>query len=114
MDRSFPDRYARLLRLRPALESALEVVPRVPQFSGALFALTNRAEQLVTPPPLQPDTGPVAVSTARQYLSTSTFPGAVLDLIKLAVTRGAKAGERMDAAQVIATLAQLTGLPVSI
>ena len=38
-----------------------------------------------------------AVSTARQYLSTSSFPGAVLDLIKLTVARGAKAGERIDA-----------------
>ncbi len=108
---------ARLLRLRPALKSALEVVRLEPQtleetqvLADALVRRLSNELDIV----IEAGCVEVAVSTARQYLSTSTFPGAVLDLIKLAVTRGAKAGERIDAAQVIATLAQLTGLPVSI
>ena len=108
---------ARLLRQRPALKSALEVVRLEPQsLEETQILAKSLVERLANglDVPIEPDCVDVAVSTARQYLSTSSFPGAVLDLIKLAVTRGAKAGERIDAQQVIATLAQLTGLPVSI
>ncbi len=56
-----------------------------------------------------------ALGAARQYLSAGTFPGPVLDLIKLTVGRAAKDGsERVDSHGVILTLAQLTGLPASI
>jgi ATP-dependent Clp protease ATP-binding subunit ClpC len=112
-----PTGSARLLRQRPALKSALEVVRLEPQTleetQDLAKALVERlANQLDVP--IEPACVDVAIGAARQYLSTSSFPGGVLDLIKLAVTRGAKAGERIDAQQVIATLAQLTGLPVSI
>jgi ATP-dependent Clp protease ATP-binding subunit ClpC len=108
---------ARLLRLRPALKSALEVVRLESQSLEETQVLATALVQRLANQydvPIEPECVEVAVGSARQYLSTSSFPGAVLDLIKLAVTRGAKAGERIDAPQVIATLAQLTGLPVSI
>jgi ATP-dependent Clp protease ATP-binding subunit ClpC len=58
---------------------------------------------------------PVALSSARQYLSAATFPGSVLDLIKLTANRVLKAGTAaVQSHDVIVTLAQLTGLPVSI
>ena len=108
---------ARLLRQRPALKSALEAVRLEAQSLDETRILAEAlVERLASQyeVPIQPGCVEGAVGAARQYLSTSSFPGAVLDLIKLAVTRGAKAGERIDAQQVIATLAQLTGLPVSI
>jgi ATPase family associated with various cellular activities (AAA) len=112
-----PTGTARLLRLRPALKSALEVVRLESQSLEETQVLATTLVQRLANQydvPIEPECVEVAVGSARQYLSTSSFPGAVLDLIKLAVTRGAKAGERIDAPQVFATLAQLTGLPVSI
>ena len=112
-----PTGTARLLRLRPALKSALEVVRLDAQTLEETQVLAEALVQRLSSEldvTIEPGCVEAAVSTARQYLSTSSFPGAVLDLIKLTVARGAKAGERIDAHQVIATLAQLTGLPVSI
>ena len=58
---------------------------------------------------------PVALSSARQYLSAANFPGSVLDLIKLTANRVLKSGSAAILSHdVIVTLAQLTGLPVSI
>ena len=57
----------------------------------------------------------MALSSARQYLSAGDFPGAVLDLIKLTVGRARQGRQRkVDPHEVILTLSQLTGLPVSI
>src|SRR5262249_54855285 len=57
----------------------------------------------------------VALYSARQYLSAANFPGPVLDLIKATAARALKRGERAVAAhEVVVTLAQLTGLPISI
>ena len=41
---------------------------------------------------IDPDCVPVALSSARQYLSAANFPGSVLDLIKLTVNRVLKGG----------------------
>src|SRR5581483_132759 len=58
---------------------------------------------------------PVALSSARQYLSAANLPGSMLDLIKLTVNRALK-GESTTVGphDVVVTLSQLTGLPVSI
>ena len=57
----------------------------------------------------------MAISSARQYLSASNFPGSVIDLIKLTANRVLKGGGgEVGAHEVIVTLSQLTGLPVSI
>ncbi len=113
-----PASTARLLRLRPALRGAIEVIRLDPQSQDETQEL---AHALVEPwseaAGLPIDAGCVeaALSAARQYLSAGSFPGTVLDLIKLTVGRAAKDGsERVDPHGVILTLSQLTGLPASI
>lgn len=108
----------RLLRLRPALRSALEVARLEPlsqeetrELAQALIQPLSAAAEL----DVDPACVDTAVDAARQYLSAGTFPGPVLDLIKLTVGRAAKDGsKRVDSHAVILTLSQLTGLPASI
>src|SRR5262249_28961155 len=56
-----------------------------------------------------------ALSFGRQYFSAASFPGPVLDLLKLTVGHAAKAGsQRIDPSAVIETVAPHTGRPASI
>jgi ATP-dependent Clp protease ATP-binding subunit ClpC len=109
---------ARLLRLRPALRSVLDVIrlePLEPDETLKLaediigrLAATARIK-------IAPGFADVALNSARQYLSASNLPGAGLDLIKLTVGRAAKSGKSaVEPHDVVVTLAQLTGLPESI
>lgn len=113
-----PTSTARLLQLRPSLRGLFEAVRLEPQTPEETMALAEAwVERLEgeTRLELGADCVPVALSSARQYLSASSFPGSVLDLIKLTVNRALKgAGGTVDAHEVIVTLSQLTGLPVSI
>ena len=113
-----PASTARLLRLRPALRSVLEVARLEPlsqeetqELARALLKPLSDASGLE----IDPACVETALGAARQYLSAGTFPGPVLDLIKLTVGRAAKDGsDRVDPHGVILTLSQLTGLPASI
>jgi ATP-dependent Clp protease ATP-binding subunit ClpC len=108
----------RVLRLRPTLRTALEVLrmePLSPEETSdvAHAMLQPLAERFSLT--IDPECVDTALSTARQYLSAHNLPGSVLDLLKLTVCRAAK--ERtgtVDADGVIHTLAQLTGLPTSL
>ena len=109
---------ARLLRLRPALRSVLEVARLEPlsqeethELARALLKPLSAAAGLE----IDPACVETALGAARQYLSAGAFPGPVLDVIKLTVGRAAKDGsERVDSHGVILTLSQLSGLPASI
>jgi ATP-dependent Clp protease ATP-binding subunit ClpC len=58
---------------------------------------------------------PTAIDGARQYLSAGSLPGTALDLIRLTVSRAITAEKiEIGSDQVIETLSQLTGIPVSI
>ena len=113
-----PASTARLLRLRPALRSALEVArldslsqAETRELGLALLPAWSQAAEL----PIDAACVDTALDSARQYLSAASLPGPVLDLIKLTVARAAKDGsERVDPHGVILTLSQLTGLPSSI
>jgi ATP-dependent Clp protease ATP-binding subunit ClpC len=63
---------------------------------------------------IDPDCAAVALASARQYLSASSFPGSALLLIRLTASRADKSGAKITPADVLKTLSQLTGLPVSI
>lgn len=113
-----PTSTARLLQLRPTLRGLLEAVriePQSPQETSELAqSWVNRLceEGDLT---CDPDCVPVALSSARQYLSAANFPGSVLDLIKLTVNRALKASAaELGSHEIVVTLSQLTGLPVSI
>ena len=109
---------ARLVQSRPLLRGLMEVVRLEPQSQEETSDLADAfVARLAEEAGLEIDGGcvPVAISSARQYLSASSFPGSVMDLIKLTASRVLKSNEgRIAAQEVIVTLAQLTGLPVSI
>ena len=113
-----PTSTARLLQLRPTLRSLFEAVRLEPQSQEETTALALAwVGRLADEGELEidPDCVPVALSSARQYLSAANFPGSVLDLIKLTANRVLKSGTAaIQSHDVIVTLAQLTGLPVSI
>ncbi len=109
---------ARLLRMRPVLRGAFEVARIEPMdvtetaelaqsFAGA-YAKATRTR-------IEPVAIETALASARQYLTASALPGAALDLLKLSAVRATKeGGHKVGAADIIETLAQLTGLPESI
>lgn len=109
---------ARLLQMRASLRGVFEVIRLEPQSQEETSVLAQAfVDRLSDDLELAIDSNcvPVAVSSARQYLSASNLPGSVLDLIKLTVTRAAKGGASEVAAhEVIITLSQLSGLPMSI
>ena len=113
-----PTSTARLLQLRPTLRGLLEAVRIEPQSQQETSELAQAwVKRLCEEADLQldPDCVPVALSSARQYLSAANFPGSVLDLIKLTVNRALKASaEELGSHEIVVTLSQLTGLPVSI
>jgi ATP-dependent Clp protease ATP-binding subunit ClpC len=108
----------RLLRLRPVLRGAFELVRMEPQDQEDTLELAHalvRRMGEATGIAVDPRCVEAAVSSARQYLSAAGFPGPVLDLLKLTLSRMAKAGgRRISPNSVIETLAQHTGLPASI
>ncbi len=113
-----PASTSRLLRLRPVLRGILDVIRLEPMDQDETEALArdvvgtfSKTLQLK----IDPGCVDTALSSARQYLSASSFPGAGLDLLKLTVGRAAKGGNgRIEPHDVILTLSQLTGLPSSI
>ena len=109
---------ARLLRARPMLRGVLELARMEPMSQeetaelaqGLAERWSNTADITVDPACVE-----VALSSARQYMSAGNFPGVVLDLLKLTVGRAIKSElDEVGPRQVVVTLAQLTGLPVSI
>lgn len=113
-----PSALARLLQSRASLRNTFEIVRLEPQTAEETETLASGVVEVLAPGlglDIDPACAAVAIGSARQYLSASHFPGAALDLLKLTVTRVAKSGARkVDAHEVIHTLSQLSGLPVSI
>ena len=60
------------------------------------------------------DCAEVALDTARQYLGTSGLPGSVLFMLKLTALRAKDTDGAIGPLQIVQTLSQLSGLPVSI
>jgi ATP-dependent Clp protease ATP-binding subunit ClpC len=112
-----PAALEKLLQQRPRLRFAFERVTLESASPAETLALAARlVEQEFVPagvtvaPTVQAD----ALELARQHLSASTTPGNVIDLLRqaalrvLAAVRGGRAMTRDD---LLATLAQFTGLP---
>jgi ATP-dependent Clp protease ATP-binding subunit ClpC len=109
---------ARLLRARPMLRGVLELARMEPMTQEETAELAETLVQKWSETAdiaIDPACVEVALSSARQYMSAGNFPGVALDLLKLTVGRAVKGDlDRVDPRQVVVTLAQLTGLPVSI
>ena len=113
-----PASMARLLQLRPALRRIFEIVrlDEMPEeetlaLAGALAAqLTKRSGRLF-------DAGfsQTAVDVAQHYLSAASLPGSALALMKMTAQRSEKRkGQPFTGQDVLATLSQVTGLPLSL
>jgi ATP-dependent Clp protease ATP-binding subunit ClpC len=106
---------ARLLQIRPALRGIFDVVEIEPRSEEATLTLAREVAQRLseeTEFTIAPECADVAVASARQYLSAASLPGSAIQLLKLAAVRSER--ETIEPHDVLRTLSQLTGLPVSI
>lgn len=115
---ALPANTSRLLRSRPALRGILDVMRLEPLEQDETLKIANELVAILSDTQhmeIDPACIDVSVSSARQYLSASSFPGSVLDLLKLTVDRVAKERDaRVETHDVTLTLSQLTGLPETI
>ena len=112
-----PTSVARLLQVRPALRGLFEVVRLESMAEEETLSLAERVIRQMsdaTGVTIYDDCAATAVSAARQYLSAGGFPGAALQLIRLTVNSAGDSNAEILPHDVLATLAQLTGLPLSI
>lgn len=111
-----PAGMSRLLRLSPGLRSTFEVVRLEPMHIEDTTTLAHQlGAKIAGDMTIDAASIEAAITSARQYLSTSSMPGAALDLIKQTAGRLAKSKTRhISPHDVIVTLAQQTGLPTSI
>lgn len=113
-----PTSAARLYQSRPTLRSLTEVIAleAMDEEETAELAIKVSSQLArVHHVTIEDDCVPMALASARQYMSSSSLPGAVLSLLKLSVLRGEKGkATRITADRVLETLSQMTGLPVSI
>ena len=110
-----PTAAARLLQMRPALRNILEVIRLEPQSEANTSTLARAVVGRLSDElqmKIDPDCAAVALGSARQYLSAASFPGSALLLLRLTASRADK--RDITPADVLKTLSQLTGLPVSI
>jgi ATP-dependent Clp protease ATP-binding subunit ClpA len=109
-----PKSLARLLPFRPALRGLMEVVRLEPQDQERTAALAQGLIARLGPKlrlTVEPGAIDAALSSARQYMSSGHLPGSAIDLIRSRSNRASKSGgSKLAAGDVLATLAQLTGL----
>ena len=111
-----PTSAARLIQLRPALRGLFEMVrlePHSEKEASALARLVaNRLSEKLKMT-IDPDCADVAIASARQYLNAASLPGSALMLLNLTAGR-ADMGDHIGKHDVLKTLSQLSGIPVSI
>ncbi len=109
---------ARLLRLRPQLRNVFEVMRFEPLTMEATLALATSVTTRLSAEAglaIDPACAETALTSARQYLSSTGFPGSVLDLLKSAIARAVKGANRaVTPHDVITSLSQATGVPAAI
>jgi ATP-dependent Clp protease ATP-binding subunit ClpC len=110
-----PAALTRVLQLRPAVRTALELV-RLPQMSDAetIRLVNDVAARVATHVELnvEPEALDTVTHLSRHYLGTGQMPGAVIDLLKLSVQRAlAQDANRVGRDDVLATMSQMTGMP---
>jgi ATP-dependent Clp protease ATP-binding subunit ClpC len=110
-----PAALTRVLQHRPAVRTALELVRLRPLTDAETAALAGRVAQRIAAHvaiAIEPDALETITHLARHYLGTGQMPGAVLDLLKLSVQRAlAHEAPLVRRDEVLATMAQLTGMP---
>ncbi len=112
-----PKGIARLMQIKPSLRGLFETVtieplPATETLVLSQDVLAGLAEK--TNIRFLAGSAKVALDTAAQYLGGSGLPGSALLMLKLAATRAKDGGEAIGPEQILETLSQLSGLPVSI
>ena len=109
---------ARLLRLRPQLRNVFELIRFEPLSKEETLALSHSMTGRLSAEAdleIDPACAETALTSARQYLSSTSFPGSALDLLKSAIARAVKGANRTVAPHdVIMSLSQATGVPAAI
>ena len=105
----------KVLQHRPAVRSAVEIVRLRPLAEAETTRLAAAvAERIGAHAELEIDEDALdsALHLARHYMGSGQMPGAVLDLLKLAAQRAvAHDAARLGRDDVLATMAQLSGMP---
>jgi ATP-dependent Clp protease ATP-binding subunit ClpC len=112
-----PTSAARLIQMRPSLRAVLEALELEAQSTESTLALARGLiKQLKEKANIhfRPDCADVALDTARQYLGTAGLPGTALIMLKRTAVRAERSGGEITPRQVLESLSQLSGLPVSI
>jgi ATP-dependent Clp protease ATP-binding subunit ClpC len=108
---------ARLLRLRPQLRNMFELIRFEPLSKEDTLALSHSMTGRLSAEAhleIDPACAETALTSARQYLSSTSFPGSALDLLKSAIARAVKGANRTVPHDVIMSLSQATGVPAAI
>ncbi len=109
---------ARLLRLRPQLRNIFELIRFEPLSKEETLALAHSVTTRLSDEAgleIDPACADTALASARQYLSSTGFPGSALDLLKSAIARAVKGANRtVTPNDVIMSLSQATGVPAAI
>jgi ATP-dependent Clp protease ATP-binding subunit ClpC len=108
---------ARLVQLKPSLRGLFETVTMEALSPAESLSLAREViEQLDAWAHVrfEPDCAKIALDTASQYLGTGGLPGSALFMLKLTALRAEQTGEPISTYQVLETLSQYSGLPVSI
>jgi len=118
-----PTATARLFQLRPSLRAVITSITLPPLDQAATLSLAGEVgallarQQNIT---VAPGTALAALDLVQSYLGAQQMPGAVLELLKRAAAQAVHEGAvhegrtELTPASMIATLAQLSGLPVEI
>lgn len=112
-----PASAARLVQIQPSLRSLLDIIGLAPLSARETLSLAADLIKALAGSMafrFHPDCAALALDTARQFLGGGELPGSVLLLLKLTATRTSDPKTEIAPRQVLETLAQLSGLPVSI
>jgi ATP-dependent Clp protease ATP-binding subunit ClpC len=112
-----PKGVVRLMQIKPSLRALFENIAIEPLPADETLALAERvlaglAER--TDIRFRADSGKVALDTAAQYLGSGGLPGSALLVLKLSAIRATDTDREIGPSQILETLSQLSGLPVSI
>ncbi len=112
-----PAGMARLIHLRPGLRRQLEIV-RLEDLSAEetdeIAEPLSQALAAKAAVSVDPSLARTAIEVAQHYLNSMSLPGSALALVRLTLQRAGKQQRHLAGHDVLETLSQMTGLPLSL
>ncbi len=112
-----PASMARLVQLRPALRRLIEAIRLEDMYADEAEELAQAVAAKLAPAPPGFDASfpKTAVDVAQHYLTAMSLPGSALSLMRLTALRlNKQKPQRLGGADILETLSQMTGLPLSL